>query len=115
MATCGIGKYWSGSAQAALWGLEAGLLSVIDVDYHTAFHQDVVQTPPTLERQGKDLTLLDHSAQAILWSKSVAASIGGYLAVDASFAKKEFMNRILSQSSRQIISRLRTDANLLYL
>lgn len=32
-------RNWSGSAQTALWGLEAGLLSVIDLDYHTAFHR----------------------------------------------------------------------------
>jgi hypothetical protein len=114
-ATTGVGKYWSGSAQTALWGLEAGLLSVIDVDYHTAFHLDVVQTPASAERQAKDITLLDHYAQAILWSKSTAESLSGYLAVDAYFAKKEFIARILQQSSLQIVSRLRADANLLYL
>lgn len=114
-ATTGVGKYWSGSAQNTLWGLEAGLLSVIDVDYHSAFHLDVIQTPASLERDQKDITLLDHYAQAILWSKSAAQALSGYLAVDAYFAKKEFIERILKQSSLQIISRLRTDANLLYL
>jgi hypothetical protein len=114
-ATSGVGKYWSGSAQTALWGLEAGLLSVIDINYHTAFHLEVVQTPTRLERQQKDITLLDHYAQAILWSKSAAESLSGYLAVDAYFAKEEFIERILGQSSLHIISRLRRDANLLYL
>lgn len=61
----GVGKYWSGSAQTTLWGLEAGLLSVIDrraapIDHHTAFHLDVVQTPARDERQSKGITLLDH-------------------------------------------------------
>ena len=114
-ATTGVGKYWSGSAQTTLWGLEAGLLSVVDIDYHTAFHLDVVQTPNSAERQVKDITLLDHYGQAILWSQSVAESLSGYLALDAYFAKKEFINRIVTHSSLHIISRLRTDANLLYL
>src|SRR5215213_5074074 len=78
-ATPGVGQYWSGSAQTTLWGLEAGLLSVIDVDYHTAFHLDVVQTPASSERQDKAITLLDHYAQAILWSKSAAQALSGYL------------------------------------
>lgn len=114
-STPGVGKYWSGSAQTTLWGLEAGLLSVIDIDHHTAFHLDVVQPPAHDERQRKGITLLDHYAQAILWSKSAVQALSGYLAVDAYFAKKEFIERILGQSSLQIISRLRTDANLLYL
>jgi hypothetical protein len=114
-ATTGVGKYWSGSAQTTLWGLEAGLLSVIDIDNHTAFHLDVLQTPASSERQAKDITLLDHYTQAILWSKSVAQALSGYLAVDAYFAKKEFIERILKPSSLQLISRLRIDANLLYL
>lgn len=45
----------------------------------------------------------------------MAQALSGYLAVDAYFAKKEFIERILKQSSLQIISRLPSDANLLYL
>lgn len=114
-ATPGVDKYWSGSAQTTLWGLEAGLLSVVDMDYHTAFHLDVIQTPAGAERKRKGISLLDHYAQAILWSKSAVQALSGYLAVDAYFAKKEFMQRILEQSSLHIVSRLRTDANLFYL
>ncbi len=57
-ATAGIGKYWSGAAQTTLWGLEAGLLSVIDVDNHTAFHLDAVQTPAKQERESKGINLI---------------------------------------------------------
>jgi hypothetical protein len=114
-ATPGTGKYWSGSAQRSLWGLEAGLLSVIDVDYHTAYHLDVVQTPSSAERKDKDISLMDHYAQAILWSREYGEQLSGYIALDAYFAKAGFINRILKQSKLHIISRLRTDADLRYL
>lgn len=113
--TPGVGKYWSGSAQQSKWGLEAGHLSLVDVENHTAFHLDVAQTPSVAERQAKQIGLLDHYAQMILWSKAALESLSAYLAVDAYFAKKEFIERILRDSSLHIISRLRADANLYYL
>lgn len=113
--TPGIGKYWSGAAQTTLWGLEAGLLSVIDVDNHTAFHLDAIQTPAKAEREAKGINLLEHYGQAILWSAPQLTCLSAYLAVDAYFAKKEFIDRILSGTALQIISRLRKDANCYYL
>lgn len=114
-ATQGIGKYWSGAAQASLWGLEVGLLSVIDVDHHTAFHLDAIQTPAKAEREAKGINLLEHYGQAILWSAPLLTCLSAYLAVDAYFAKREFIDRILTGTSLQIISRLRKDANCYYL
>lgn len=114
-ATPGTGRYWSGFAQKSLWGLEAGLLSVIDVDDHTAYHLDVVQTPSAIEGKEKDISLMDHYAQAVLWSKEQGEQLSSYIALDAYFAKAGFINRMLEQSSLQIISRLRTDADLRYL
>jgi hypothetical protein len=114
-ATSGVGKYWSGAAQRALWGLEAGLLSVIDVDNHTAFHLDAIQTPDKSERQAKAINLMEHYGQAILWSAPQLTTLSAYLALDAYLAKKEFIDRILTGTSLQIISRLRKDANCYYL
>jgi hypothetical protein len=114
-ATAGIGKYWSGTAQTTRWGLEAGLLSVIDVDNHTAFHLDAIQTPTKAERAAKDINLIEHYGQAILWSAPQLTCLSAYLAVDAYFAKKEFIDRILTGTPLQLISRLRQDANCYYL
>jgi hypothetical protein len=124
-ATAAIGKYrtrcrhrrrsGSGAAQSALWGLEAGLLSVIDVDNHRAFHLEAVQTPAKAEREAKGINLLKHYGQAILWSAPQLTCLSAYLAVDAYFAKKEFIDRILTGTPLQIISRLREDANCYYL
>lgn len=114
-ATPGMGKYWSGAAKDTCWGLEAGLLSVIDVDLHTAYHLDVVQTPSPAEREAKGISLPDHYAQAILWSKEQAQSLSRYIALDAWFAKASFIDRLLQDSGLHIICRLRNDADLLYL
>lgn len=114
--TPGVGKYWSGSAGRALWGIELGLLSVIDIDFHTAFHVDVAQTPGPDERTGKGIDLVEHYGQVILWSAAHLSGLSPYLCVDAYFAKKSFIDR-LTGSSRplHVISLLRQDANLRYL
>jgi len=113
--TPGVGKYWSGSASKALWGLELGLLSAIDIDYHTAFHVDVAQTPDKAEREAKGIDLLDHYSQVVLWSTPHLLALSRYLGVDAYFAKKEFIDQIRTRSGLHIISLLRQDANLRYL
>ncbi|MBD2705444.1 transposase [Spirosoma sp. BT702] len=113
--TPGLGKYWSGCAGRALLGLELGLLSAIDVDYHTAFHLDAALTPGPAERAGKDISLIDHYAQVVLWSAPKLLNLSSYLAVDAYFAKKNFIDRIQAGSALEIISLLRQDANLRYL
>lgn len=93
-ATYGTGKYWSGSAQQTLWGLEAGLLSVIDLDNHTAFHLDVIATPAKAEREAKHIDLCDHYTQAILWNCPEITLLSRYIALDAYFAKKSILERL---------------------
>lgn len=112
--TPGVGKYWSGTAQKALWGLEVCLLSVIDVDKHTAWHLDAVQTPDAEERQAKGIGLVDHYAQIVDWQIDNCQALSGYLAADAYFAKAAFVERV-RQSGLHLVSRLRKDARLRYL
>lgn len=113
-ATPGVGKYWSGTAQKALWGLEACLLSVIDVDKHTAWHLDAVQTPGPDEREAKGISLVDHYAQVVDWQAGNCLALSGYLAADAYFAKVGFVERIC-RTGLHLVSRLRKDARLRYL
>lgn len=112
--TPGVGKYWSGTAQKALWGLEVCLLSVIDVDKHTAWHLDAVQTPDSEEREAKGISLIDHYAQVVGWQADNCLSMSGYLAADAYFAKAAFVERV-SRAGLHLVSRLRKDARLRYL
>ena len=110
-----IGRYWSGCSGRAERGLEAGVLAAIDVDNHTAFHIDAALTPNTEERQAQGISLVSHYVDVILWNREYLKSISNYLAVDAFFAKKEFIEPILQKTHLHIVSRLRDDANLRYL
>ena len=115
-ATPGTGKYWSSVAQQVGWGLELGLLAVVDIYHHTAFHVDAVLTPSACERRDKELDLIDHYAQCIIYSKDLLTSLlCQYLVVDAYFAKREFIDRIIQQTNLSVITRLRKDANCHYL
>lgn len=114
-ATPGVGKYWSGCAQKALWGLEVSLLSVIDVDHRTAWHLDAVQTPEKDQRDQQGINLIDHYGQIVIWQSSHCEQLSGYLSVDGYFAKVAFVDRVCSQTKLHIISRLRQDARLRYL
>jgi hypothetical protein len=42
--TPGVGWYWSNCANQSKWGLEIDGLAAIDIDNHTAFHLDAIQT-----------------------------------------------------------------------
>lgn len=113
-ATPGLGHFWSGTAQQALWGLEVSLLSVIDVEQRTAWHLDAVQTPDKAERVAKDISLIDHYAQLIVWQTARCQELSGYLVGDAYFAKASFIDRIRTQTDLHLISLLRQDARLRY-
>jgi hypothetical protein len=107
--TPGVGWYWSGCANRAKWGLEIGGLAAIDIDNHTAFHLEAVQT-----LNSDDQNLSDWYAGVISERKDALTSISRYLVADAWFSKKSFTDQIIS-SDMHLVSRLRDDADLRYL
>jgi hypothetical protein len=109
--TPGIGYFWSGVAGQTKWGLEIGGIAAIDIDNHTAFHLDAVQT---VIDNSKDSTLTDWYAKIITSKKEVLSSISNILVADAWFSKKKFADAIIT-AGMHLISRLRDDANLMYI
>jgi hypothetical protein len=107
--TPGVGWYWSGCANRAKWGLEIGGLAAIDIDNHTAFHLEAVQT-----LNSDDQNLSDWYAGVISERKDTLKSISKYLVADAWFSKKSFADHVIS-SGMHLVSRLRDDADLRYL
>jgi hypothetical protein len=107
--TPGVGWYWSGCANQAKWGLEIGGLAAIDIDNHTAFHLEAVQT-----LNADDQTLTDWYAGIIADRKETLTSISKYLLADAWFSKRTFTDKVIS-SGMHLISRLRDDADLRYI
>jgi hypothetical protein len=107
--TPGVGWYWSGCANKARWGLEIGGLAAIDIDNHTAFHLEAVQT---LNPDGQNLS--DWYAGVISDRQDTLKSISKNLVADAWFSKKSFADQVIS-SGMHLVSRLRDDADLKYL
>jgi hypothetical protein len=109
--TPGVGWYWSGCAGQAKWGLEIGGLAAIDLDNHTAFHLEAVQT---LIEDKQATSLTDWYVNVIKERKETLGSISKYLVADAWFSKKPFVDQI-TEMNMHLISRLRDDADLKYL
>jgi len=107
--TPGVGYFWSGCANRAKWGLEIGGLAAIDIDNHTAFHLEAIQTMVDKER-----SLSDWYANVISDRQSQLHGISPYLIADAWLAKRSFVDHII-KADMHLISRLRDDADLRYL
>ncbi len=104
--TPGVGYFWSGSASKAKWGLELCGFAVVDIRANTALHYFAAQT---LVEEGQGLmgfycTLLRKQAPDLL-------KMSRYLAVDAFFSKKSFVDAAC-ESGLHVITRLRDDAVL---
>jgi hypothetical protein len=103
-----VSWYWSGVANSTKWGLEIGGIAVIDIENHSAFHLEAVQT-----KKNKDTSLLLQYANSILHHKEALAKLSKYVLVDAYFSKELFVTSFC-KAGFEIISRLRTDAHLQY-
>ena len=112
--TEGSDYFWSGMEQRAKKGLEIGCLAAVDIKNETAFHLSALQTPASVERKDKKMSLIDHYREHVL---SVLPSLGGisrYMAVDGYFMKKEFILPVV-KAGLHIITKMRSDGNLKYL
>ena len=110
-----LGKFWSGCSQKVLKGIEIGGFAVVDVENNTAFSLEAIQTPSVKELKAEDKTLVKHYVSLVIERKEKLISFSTYLAVDGYFAKKEFINPIMNQTELQVISKMRSDANLHYI
>lgn len=108
--TPGLGYFWSGCASKTKWGLEIGGIAAIDIDNHTAFHLDAKQTIYDLSEDN----LISHYANLLIANKDSLFQISKYVVVDAYFSKETFINK-LTNHSFEVVTRLRDDANLMYL
>ena len=110
--TPGVGWYWSGCASQSKWGLEIGGIAAIDIDNHTAFHLEAVQTLHNESPNKENLT--QWYAKLITDRKESLLSISKYHVADAWFSKKPYVDQILA-AGMHFVSRLRDDADLRYI
>jgi hypothetical protein len=112
-STYGRGKYWSGVAKAAKWGLDICGFAVVDIVNNTALHLNAWQTPPAAELHKRGLNLLSYYANLVVENAKKFKEFSGYMVADAYFSKKPVVDPILS-AGLHFISRLRDDSVLMY-
>lgn len=108
-STAGLGYFWSGVAGKTKWGLELSGIAAIDINHHTAFHLEAIQTPNNLQSE----SLLEHYTNTLVQRKQSLLDISRYVVADAYFSKYSFVSR-LSDNGFEVVSRLRDDADLKY-
>lgn len=109
--TPGLGYFWSGQAGQVKRGLEITGIASIDVDNHTGFHLEAVQT---VVKEDADSTLTEIYANIITSRKEQLLFLSNIVVADAWFSKKPFADAMIA-GGFVFISRLRDDANLKYL
>lgn len=113
--TFGKGRFWSGCDSSMKQGLEIGGIAVGDVEHHTAFHYEAIQTPNAESLKKDSKSLLIHYADLIIKRKDELIKLSKYVAVDAYFSKRTYVDKVLSETIFEIISRLRDDSVLFYI
>src|SRR4051812_17262957 len=96
--TPGVYKFWNGSDQRAEKGLEAGVLSLVDVGDHLAYHIEATQTQPvtvdaaaTEEQKG----IMGQYAQMIASHTAMLQSYSTVVVVvDGYFMKQGFIDAL---------------------
>ncbi len=110
-----LGYFWSGASGKALKGLEIGGLAAIDVDNNTAMSLEAIQTPSSKELKEQGMSMVDYYAKLIIERAGQLQSLSLYMAVDGYFSKRKFIDPIINDTSIHLISKMRDDANLMYL
>lgn len=115
--TFGLGYFFNGCQARPERGLEVSNLAVIDVTRRCALTLAVAQTPPApakATRQKKDQTMIDFYRQQLREQRHRLPPQVTYHAVDGYFAKKKYIDQVVSLALAPI-TKLRSDADCLFL
>src|SRR4051794_25641333 len=119
--TPGLYQFWNGSDRRAQKGLEAGVLALIDVEDHMAYHIAATQTeivavdadtPPAADDENKGT--MEQYAQMITSHTAMLQSYSSVVVVDGYFMKKGFLEAMTTEGF-QVVTKGRRDASLKYL
>lgn len=112
--TEGLGKFWNGTAQRTEKGLEVSLIALVEPEKKRAFAISAEQTPAgQTAGEGRE-TRIDFYLAHFLRTVSVLPESVRFVLVDSYYAKQKFVSGVC-QAGYEIVSRLRSDANLRYL
>jgi hypothetical protein len=110
--TDGLGKFYNSKQSKAEKGLEISTLAVIDVDYNTAYHLSIRQTP-TQAKNAEETRVHEYLKHFKDDCHALPKDVR-YLVTDAYYSKQTFTHGVVECGYHQI-GKLRQDANLRYL
>jgi hypothetical protein len=114
--TYGLDKFWNGCASKAARGLEVSLISIVDVEANQSFALSAEQTPPQLEKKKKEKaeTRIDFYLEHLQKTAPYFPEAITYGVFDGFYAKLKFVDGVRALGYH-VVSKLRSDADLLYL
>jgi len=115
--TSGLDYFYHSSHERPEHCLEFSELAVVDVDYGTAYHLSMEQTPDTATLTrilGAEETRIDWDLSHLWREGPLFPSEVKYLAADGYYAKQKFVDGV-REFGWHLISKLRHDANLRHL
>jgi len=114
--TYGLDQFWNGCAAKVEKGLEVSLISIVDVEANQSFALSAHQTPPqpTTKQPEKTETRMDFYLEHLQQTAPYFPATVKYGVFDGAYAKWKFVTGVL-KLGYQVVSKLRADANLLYL
>jgi len=114
--TYGLDHFWNGCEARAERGLEVSLISIVDVAANQSFALSAEQTPPPpqLKKKEQTATRIDFYLAHLQRTAPYFPTEVTLGVVDGFYAKRKFVDGV-ARLGYALISKLRSDAQLLYL
>ncbi len=114
--TYGLDQFWNGCASKVEKGLEVSLISIVDVDANQGFALSAHQTPPpsATPKTEQTATRIDFYLEHLHQTAPYFPPSVKYGVFDGAYAKQKFVTGVCALGYH-VVSKLRADANLLYL
>ena len=110
--TFGLGKFYNGCLGRSQRGLEVSLLALVDLDENRAWAIDARQTEPELP---KGQTRIDFYLEQVRKEAGFFPASVRHLLADSYYAKAKFVQGVCDDVGWELVSKLRSDADLKYL
>ncbi len=107
--TAGVGRFWSGAAARAEWGLEFSGVAAVNLRDRTALHVCAVQTV----MRGEGESALEYYASVLTLRAAEYQRISCCVVADAYFSRRPFVDALVTHGYT-LVTRLRSDAYLRY-
>ena len=108
------GRFWSGCAQAAKWGLEILGVAAINIDQHESFSLIAEQSPNSKSLTATRMSLMDWYVCTLRKYCNTLLTVSKYVVADAAFSNTTFIDQILPLGFH-LVSRFRDDIRLRYI